>query len=281
MCIYYRGGKKRAAQEIVDALPGGAMFLDVFGGSASVSIAALNSRKWKQVIYNDLDDLLVNFFLVARDRNQELFLFIAKTPFGNYLQKDVEALLASDDELKRAAGVFLKLNLSGSAALGAEMALIRPRATGAGTVFNGTNTKQHLLEKLMAATTTLMRIYFENRDAETLLRLYSTEPEWLDKETNIVFFLDPPYGGTKDYRFDCDRELLITFFQETVWTVAMCGTPESFPELSEYPFTPFVNSKGDPHDSFSKSGFSDGMWLKLREGIEIDKAKQLSLLEIP
>ena len=281
MCIYYRGGKKRAAQEIVDNLPGGAMFIDVFGGSASVSVAALHAGKWKQVIYNDLDDLLVNFFLVARDRNSELISFLEDTPHGRYLQEGVETLIKSECKISRAAGVFLKLNFSGSAALGADMALLRPRVSGANSLAGGNQAKDYVLERLQAAKATLTRLYFENRDAETLLRLYSTEPEWLDKETNLVFFLDPPYGNTKDYRFDFPREPLIEFFRETQWTVALCGVPESFPELSDFEFIPFLNSKGDPHYTFSRSGFADGMWVKIRDGIKIEKAKQLSLLETP
>ena len=49
----YVGNKGQKAQQIIDALPAGGRFIDVFGGGGSISLTAANSGKWDEVIYND------------------------------------------------------------------------------------------------------------------------------------------------------------------------------------------------------------------------------------
>lgn len=49
----YVGNKGQKAQQIIDILPSGGRFIDVFGGGGSISLHACNSGKWGEVIYND------------------------------------------------------------------------------------------------------------------------------------------------------------------------------------------------------------------------------------
>lgn len=49
----YVGNKGKIAQQIIDLLPAGGRFIDVFGGGGSISLHACNSGKWNEVIYND------------------------------------------------------------------------------------------------------------------------------------------------------------------------------------------------------------------------------------
>lgn len=49
----YVGNKGQKAQQIIDLLPAGGRFIDVFGGGGSISLTAVNSGKWDEVIYND------------------------------------------------------------------------------------------------------------------------------------------------------------------------------------------------------------------------------------
>lgn len=49
----YVGNKGQKAQQIIDSLPAGGRFIDVFGGGGSISLHACNSGKWDEVIYND------------------------------------------------------------------------------------------------------------------------------------------------------------------------------------------------------------------------------------
>jgi len=49
----YVGNKGQKAQQIIDLLPDGERFVDVFGGGGSISLTASNSGKWDKVIYNE------------------------------------------------------------------------------------------------------------------------------------------------------------------------------------------------------------------------------------
>ena len=56
----YMGSKNETAENLVSMLPRGRRLLDLFGGGASVTHAALVSGRFEQVIYNDLDPLMVD-----------------------------------------------------------------------------------------------------------------------------------------------------------------------------------------------------------------------------
>jgi DNA adenine methylase len=73
--LNYIGGKHRLAFRLVEicAGTGAEMFVDVFGGSAAVTIAAATG--FDKLIYNDIDGDLVNLFRVVADRCQRVQLF--------------------------------------------------------------------------------------------------------------------------------------------------------------------------------------------------------------
>lgn len=49
----YTGNKGQKAQKIMDILPDGDRLIDVFGGGGSISLHAISSGKYKNVLYND------------------------------------------------------------------------------------------------------------------------------------------------------------------------------------------------------------------------------------
>lgn len=56
----YVGNKGQKAQQILDFVPGGKRFIDVFGGGGSISLTASNRGKWDKVIYNERRRSVVN-----------------------------------------------------------------------------------------------------------------------------------------------------------------------------------------------------------------------------
>ena len=68
----YVGGKTILAEWIIDQLPSHTVYVEPFGGSASV---LLNKPRSNVEVYNDLDGDVVQFFEVARERPDELELF--------------------------------------------------------------------------------------------------------------------------------------------------------------------------------------------------------------
>ena len=57
--IPYMGSKSAIADELIANLPSGNRFVDLFGGGFAISECALKSRKWKSILYNDINPLLI------------------------------------------------------------------------------------------------------------------------------------------------------------------------------------------------------------------------------
>lgn len=58
--ITYQGSKNAIAEKIIEVLPSGRRFVDLFGGGAAISHCAVLSGKWKKVLYNEYNPLLVD-----------------------------------------------------------------------------------------------------------------------------------------------------------------------------------------------------------------------------
>ena len=58
--VSYQGSKNVIAEDIIRILPTGKRLIDLFGGGAAISHCAVLSGKWKNVIYNEYNPLLVN-----------------------------------------------------------------------------------------------------------------------------------------------------------------------------------------------------------------------------
>ncbi len=77
--LRYHGGKWRLAPWIIGHLPAHRVYVEPFGGGASVLLR--KERSYAEV-YNDLDLEIVNFFEVLRDRSEEFLRLIRLTPFA-------------------------------------------------------------------------------------------------------------------------------------------------------------------------------------------------------
>ena len=60
----YVGNKGQKVEQIMEALPDGKRFVDVFGGGGCVSLTAASSGKYEEVIYNDRRKTVVNLLKV-------------------------------------------------------------------------------------------------------------------------------------------------------------------------------------------------------------------------
>src|SRR5215470_1160575 len=73
------GGKYNHLNWLLPLLPKTEHYCEPFGGSAAV---LLNREPSSVETYNDLDEEVVNFFRVLRDRREELIQAIGLTPFS-------------------------------------------------------------------------------------------------------------------------------------------------------------------------------------------------------
>ena len=77
--LRYHGGKFRLAPWILRFFPAHHVYVEAFGGGASV---LLRKPRTHAEVYNDLDAEIVNLFRVVRDQGAELERIVSLTPFA-------------------------------------------------------------------------------------------------------------------------------------------------------------------------------------------------------
>lgn len=87
--IPYMGSKNRIAKKIIDFLPSGETFVDLFGGGGAITDCANESNKWEHIIYNELNELPYKCFLKAlRGEYENEDRWISRQDFINLKDTD-------------------------------------------------------------------------------------------------------------------------------------------------------------------------------------------------
>ena len=175
--LKYYGSKFRLAQWIISHFPAHRHYVEPFGGGASVLLVKEPSAL---ETFNDLNDKVVTFFRLLRTQPEKLIEQIHLTPWA---RKEYEYCLdeAEDDSpMEIARKLYYRLTMSISSQY--------HTARGSWRRFNAGKKKMYSvnrLENLLAASTRLLTVQIENRDAFKLIR----ETDSAD----TLFYLDPPY----------------------------------------------------------------------------------------
>jgi len=192
--LHYPGGDWWIKDEIIDLLvrSGCKTLVEVFGGSGAISMYAPRSV-FKNIIYNDKDSLLTNFFTVLRERPRELMRRLALLPVSRELYYRFVELIEGGEIRKLAplerAAVFFYVNRVGVDG--------KPKGgfkvmTGADSTTTATRFRHHMLS-LIEYAKRWADVTIENRDFREIIKLYDRD--------FVVFYCDPPYLST-----EADRE---------------------------------------------------------------------------
>lgn len=197
--IPYVGGKHRMAKRLVErcAGTGADTFVDVFGGSASVTLAAV--ERFGKVIYNDVDGDLVNLFRVISDprKRQELFRLLRWLPPSRRVFDDDRATYVAggnsfhrvEDAVERARKTFYRHAFAfGGKVRSGGFAI----STGDPTRIKEVTRYRNMLRKLGRIGEVFRKVVIENLHYSELIRIHG-------RRDDAVLFLDPPYYGTEDY----------------------------------------------------------------------------------
>lgn len=198
--LRWHGGKWKLAPWILQHLPTHRVYVEPFGGAASVLLR--KPRSYAEV-YNDLDGELVNLFRVVRDRGNELRNALELTPFARE-----EFDLSYDpcsDPLEQARRTVVRsfmgfgTNMSKPTVTGATMRTgFRSNSKRSGTTpaqdwRNYPGLLPDIVERLRG-------VVIENRDAFEVMQAHDTE--------QTLHYVDPPYvAGTRDAGQDYRHEL--------------------------------------------------------------------------
>ncbi len=173
--LRYYGGKWRLASWILSHFPPHRIYVEPFGGAASV---LLRKPPAEIEVYHDLDGEVVNFFRVLREQPGALARAVALTPYAR-----AEYLLAhdsTDDPVERARRFAVR------AWQGIGGATVQWR-TGWRWRLDGRIVAEwnRLPDVVRVAAERLKEVIIENLPAEAVIGRYDT-PETL-------FYCDPPY----------------------------------------------------------------------------------------
>lgn len=219
--LRYHGGKWKLAKWIISYFPQHDSYIEPFGGAMSV---LLRKPPAKIETYNDLNEDVVNFFKVLRERPQELIRAIELTPYSR-----TEYALAqqpSDDPLEHARQTFI-WSWQGRGRPG----LSEPggwrfmsRDTRGQTPTDDWNNIDHLWKIVER----LKHVQIESDDALRVIRRFD--------DPRALFYVDPPYlsktrsnrWGTSAYRYEYSDEQHIELnrlLMQVQATVIISGYP--------------------------------------------------------
>lgn len=209
----YKGSKNKIAKWVLDRLPDGDVFVDLFGGGGAITHAAALSGKYNRIIYNDIDPLVSKAFKTAVNggfRNERRwisredffrlkdtdFYVVMCFSFGNGL-KDY-AYSKEVEPWKKAlhyARIFGDLS---------EFAKFGIKTDG-----SRADIKAHKDEYKKAYIDWYMRENSESlQSLERLqsLEIYNTDYQNIEIPPDSVIYCDIPYRNTGGYRCDFDYE---------------------------------------------------------------------------
>lgn len=185
----YHGGKWKLANWIISHLPQHRVYVESFGGAASI---LLRKKRSYAEVYNDLDGEIVNLFRVLRSPAQarELIRLVTLTPYARD-EFDLSYITA-DDPIEQARRTLFRF------AAGFATASTRKWKTGfRGNVTRSGNTPAdnwrtlpEVLEKIIKR---LSGVVIENNPASQVIAQYDT--------LETLHYIDPPYPfSTRDKR---------------------------------------------------------------------------------
>jgi len=219
----YPGGKGREADWIIEKMPAHDTYVDVFGGSGAL---IYNKPRSKNEVYNDINDDLVQFFRVLRDREDDLAEWVRRVPYSRSLYEDwAEQYFDGhrpDDPVER-AGRFFTLRYMQWAGDISAVAGFKTRAKR-----SPARTFDNARERLQELASRFRQVILEHRDYREVLQGYD------DSDIDVLFYCDPPYLGVEEYygrEFDHQAFVDELADLESDWMVSYTELPDGLEEL--------------------------------------------------
>lgn len=183
--LRYHGGKWRSAQWIIGHLPPHRVYVELYGGGASV---LLRKPRVRMEIYNELDDQVWNVFRVLRDPEMSARLeeAIVLTPFS---RSDFDLCYElSDDPVEQARRTIARgfMGMSTLGTTGGHRTGFRYSDTAGSTA---EKIWQRYPDRIAAFASRLTGVVIEHRPAlEVIDKLDRTSDA-----SGTLFYADPPY----------------------------------------------------------------------------------------
>lgn len=196
--VKWHGGKGLLAKKIVPLFPEHKIYVEPFGGAASV---LLNKEPAPIEVYNDLNSSISRLFRVLRDQGDELRERLLLTPYSEIEFEESDVPHSDEVEQARRDFVHWRQSLGGR---GTDFSYtVNRSARGMADAVSGyLSAIDEELPKIIARLRTVQILC---RSAAKVIRRYDTE--------DTLFYCDPPYlpetranGGATKYEVDMTEE---------------------------------------------------------------------------
>lgn len=221
----YIGGKQNLADWIISHLPEHKVYVEVFGGAASV---LLNKPESRTEVYNDRNGDLVQFFEVARERPAELREWLRMVPYSRELHDEWASEYYGeghrpDDSVERAGRFFFMRFTQFDAKIHTKSGFKATRETNSASAFNAGR------GRITEIGDRFGNVIVECLDWSDVVNQYDGP--------DTVFYLDPPYVDTEGYygAFDFDHGEMLASLDELEgrWLLSYEKVPDALRE-SDY-----------------------------------------------
>jgi DNA adenine methylase len=183
--LSYIGGKRAIAKQIIALFPKHTTYVEAFAGGAQVFFRKEPS---KVEVLNDLDGEIVNFYRVCQQHHEELiryFRFVVVSREWHRLLKATDPKTLTDVQRAARYLYLLKNSYAGLVRkLDYSLSVVQPPS------FN----LENLPECIEQSRERLARVQIECLSYEAILKRF-------DRPATL-FYLDPPYFGTKLYNYN-------------------------------------------------------------------------------
>ena len=193
----YFGSKLRIAAKMHDKLPPHSAWVELFCGSAAMTLA---KEPADIEVINDINSDIVNFFEQLRNKGDDLLRAIELTPYAREELIQARSVDVSVSKLEKARRFFVSAMMAVNGSFGP--------AKGGFSVSNSysrnhmearVNRWQSMPAYLLTVIDRLKTVRIENRDALKLFLDFSDRP-------GTLVYLDPPYLGERVKGYDHDAE---------------------------------------------------------------------------
>lgn len=220
--LRYHGGKWLLAPWIISNMPAHRVYVEPFGGGASVLLR--KGRSYGEV-YNELDGEVVNLFRMVRERGSELRQKLLDTPFAR--SEFEQSYEPSEDPMEQARRTVVR-SFMGFGSAGASGAKTGFRANSNRSGTTPAHDWVNWPETLKGITERLRGVVIECGDATKVMLQHDGE--------GVLHYVDPPYVldtrsnmnpyCKRGYRFeltDDDHRALATTLLELRGMVMLSG----------------------------------------------------------
>lgn len=219
----YPGGKSKYSDWIISQMPQHDTYIEGFGGGAGVLI---NKPESVVEVYNDINEDVVTFFRVLRNRGDELVNFISEMPYARseYERISKEWYVCGDrpkSDLKQAAWFYYLQHTSFSGKL--ERSGFSTDATKLG---DRARAYSNNVDKLSDFVDRFKGVTIECLDYRELVSRYDS--------SKTLFYFDPPYlevgDGYYNHERDFDHKAFVELLNDTEgdWIVSYNELPDGF-----------------------------------------------------